>query len=52
MNEELVDVLLELRHYVVTDQNNWGHDSARQALADVAVKIDEYLTEHTNTKEK
>lgn len=51
MNEELVNTLLELRHYVVADQENWGHDSARQALADVLAKIDGYLTEYTNTKE-
>lgn len=51
MNEELVDVLLELRHRVSIDLECYCHPEAKTALADVLGKIDRHLTEHTNTKE-
>lgn len=46
--EDVVNILLDLRKYITTDIQCWGHDAAKQALADVANEIDIKLKEITS----
>jgi hypothetical protein len=52
MNEELVDVLLGLRHSVSLDIEGYRNATAKLALSDVVTKIDSYLVEHTRVKKE
>lgn len=47
--KEVADLLLDLRNYVSTDAECWGHDAAKQALGDVIDKIDRVLEEVCKT---
>lgn len=45
--QDVADLLLDLRNYITTDIECWGHDSAKQALADIVQEVDNKLKEIT-----
>lgn len=46
--EDIVNILLELRHYVRVDKECWAAQDAKTALQDVANVIDNKLKEITS----